>query len=195
MNDRNRRGRLAAVAGSLAATLVLTMAGTASAETVRVFDKVGDGIRHAGDPPKSRHGDIQRFRVDHKWRKIRFRLYASKGGTFQEFTDVWVDTDPRDPGPERLITFVAETGQFGVNKVDRFFDANKPKNRKHIGRETCSNDYPTRRYRVIDAGIPRACFGYPKKVRVSVQTAAEGHEVRRDWAPGPRQFSRWVARG
>lgn len=193
MKNRNRRGRLAAVAGAAAAALVLTTAGSAGAETIRVFDKVGDGIRHAGDPPKSRHGDIQRFRVDHNLRKIRFRLFASKGGNFQEFTDVWVDTDPANRGPERLITFSAEVEEFSVVRVDRFFNTNNPKKGDTQG-EVCGNDYRWG-IRTIDATIPRACFGFAKRIRVSVQTAAEGHEVRRDWAPGPREFSRWVARG
>ncbi len=191
---KGRRSLRATVLAAVAAVLMTTTAGVASGETVRVFDKVGDGVRYTGDPQRSRKADVQRFRVDHKHRKVRFRLYNAKGGTFGDFTDVWVDTDPRNPGPERLITFVAETGTFGVSKVDRFFNANNPKAGGH-GPGTCGNDYPVRRYRVIDAGIPRACFGYPKRLRVSVQTAHDGFEVRRDWAPGIRRFSRWVGRG
>lgn len=57
------RGLAAAAA---AAALVLSGAATATAETTRTFDEVGDGVRQSGDPQHSRFGDIQRFRVDHK---------------------------------------------------------------------------------------------------------------------------------
>lgn len=192
-NDGRRRGPRAAVAVAAATAMLTATAGAATAETVRVFDKVGDGIRYAGDPQTSRHGDIQRFRIDHKYRKVRMRLYASRGGSFKEFTEVWVDTKPRNPGPERLIVFSAEVEKFSVSRVDRFFNAGAP-GPKPIGRQTCGNSY---RWgpRTIDAAIPRACFGYPKRLRVSVQTSAEGFEKRKDWAPGYRQFSRWVGRG
>ncbi len=192
-STRTRRAPRAALSGLAAAALILAGAGAAGAETVKVFDQVGDGVRYAGEPQQSRRADVQRFRVDHKWRKVRLRLFNAKGDTFGDFTDVWVDTKPGNPGPERLITFVAETGTFQVSKVNRFFNANDPK-AGGLGRGTCGNDYRTRRYRVIDVGIPRACFGYPQRVRVSVQTAHDGFEVRRDWAPGFRQFSRWVGR-
>ncbi len=191
--DERRRGPRTVLAVAAATAMLTGTAGSATAETVKVFDRVGDGVRYAGDPQWSRRADVQRFRVDHKWRKVRFRLFNAKRDTFGDFTDVWVDTKPWNPGPERLITFVAETGTFQVSKVDRFFDTNNPK-AGGLGRRTCGNHYRTRRYRVIDVDIPRACFGYPKRLRVSVQTAHDGFEVRRDWAPGYRRFSRWVGR-
>lgn len=190
MRNSHGRGRAAALVGAVAATLVLTTASPASAETVRIVDRAGDGIRHAGDPQRSSHGDIGRVRVDHRLRTVEVRLFAAPAPAhFEEFTEVWIDTRPRNRGPERVLTFGAEVERWWVNKVDRF-----SRDGNGFGPQTCSGSAPFLPRRLV-AVVPRHCLGFPPKVRVCVRTAAEGFEVRFDWAPGRHRFSRWVQRG
>ena len=102
--------------------------------------------------------------------------------------DIYLDTRPRNPGPEYLIGG-ATASEAVMSHVDKW---------KGVGREVPSRcGYRLKIHEVIDvtrAVIPRRCLAKPGRVRVAVK-ATRGYPVTsRDWAKAKRTWFAWVAR-
>lgn len=176
---------IAAVGAALAMTLAV--APPAGAAVRVVHDQAGDGSDGAGSGGPRIWGDIGKVRINHGPRVVRLTVLPAKGGQLADFYDFWVDTKPRNRGPEYVGTVslevvptadVRHTGRFG-----------------HFGPVSCevrtaSYDPDAQTVKVV---FPRRCFGKPARLRVSTQSSMEYENA--DWAPARRVFGPWVPRG
>ncbi len=152
----------------------------ASAETRVLHDKVGDS--------RTGSGDIRAVRIGHWPRKLAVRVLPVRRSGLAHFYDIWIDTDPHNPGPERVIPAGLEVSPATrVLRTDRFGQFGRPVCRLPHG---SGYDTSAQEFWVV---VPRACLGRPARVRVSVHSSEEFGPS--DWAPRFPRFSPWVARG
>lgn len=106
--------------------------------------------------------------------------------------DVWLDTDPADPGPEFRSAWFANSDSLGVSKVESFSDQGDPVFCPRF-RVRSAQDDPGESSHVF---IPRPCLENPGAVRISVRAVRTfAHTSAKDWAPGVLNFYSWVPRG
>lgn len=103
----------------------------------------------------------------------------------------WLDTKPRNRGPEYRIWFAANADGFDISRVDTWRDRGRSVDCvRHGARADTFTDDP------IVMWVHRSCLGDPKKVRVGVKVRETEDGTRTvDWVPGKREFSGWVRRG
>ena len=103
----------------------------------------------------------------------------------------WIDTRPRDPGPEYRLFMLANSDSGGIDRTDTF---NGPGRRWRCesGVVMHSDNFEVGARSFV--GIPQHCLRGPGAVRVHVQSKSRGGLV--DDAPNPRfGFTPWVAIG
>lgn len=182
--------KLAATAALVGATAVVTpaIAIPAHAETVKVPDKVGDDRNNNGN------GDIKYVRVHYGPDRIRFRIQWAPGAAPEDFQDVYIDTRPKDPGPEVEVSLSTETEGWGGAFVKNW----KGRGWKNIGggKVFYSFAHPGTngqyaKFSVPRKAIKRAGHAQPKRIRVSVNDVFETGAIY-DSAPGHKKWSRWI---
>lgn len=143
------------------------------------YDKAGDtGVR----------ADITKVRVTNGENiKVAVRPGRLKIGDYFRF---WLDTRPKNAGPEYLVEVYPNSDGFGLARVDAFGD--KPRPVRCDGLRATADIYAPD---WVSISVPRSCLRDPGKVRVAVRGSYQysgGRIV--DWAPAKRQFFAWVAR-
>lgn len=174
--------RMAAVVITTVATLALTMTpGLAQQRVIRDHD--GDGTTN-----------ITRVRVTHAPLWVYVKTFGAPSDGIPHFLDLWIDTDPGDPGPEFLVSqWPSEDERLvSVSAVERF--------RQYDGRQRCR--FKTGGYSIAHQtdwlSFRRYCLrdahgNAPERFRVSLQASDEvGAD---EWLPGQRRWSRWIHRG
>lgn len=180
--------KLAAAVALTGATALISpaLALPAHAATVTVHDKVGDE-KHGGG-----HGDIKYVRVHYGPDRLKFRIQWSPNATPEDFQDIFIDTDPKNPGPEVEISLSAETEQWGGSLVDDW--SGKPTKSIRGGGKfrygTVGNSEFVK-FSVRRSFVRRKGHAQPKRIRVSVNDVFETDEVW-DSAPGHKKWSRWI---
>lgn len=190
----NRRPVRAALTGLvtllLALGAVIAPASGASAAYRVVPDRGG-----VGDGRNGPYGDVARVRALHGEKRLVVRIEQARPRRTADFYNVFVDTDPRDRGPEFFVVW-DESQRFGYVRRAGSFPRNEsgsalpPRNKVTCGR------VPARyvdRTRVAVISVARRCLDDPRSVRVSVRTAQE-YGIN-DWAPAYRRFGGPVRRG
>lgn len=178
--------RAVAAAGAVLLT-TLAVAPPAEAEVKVVHDKAGDGSNGAGSSGPRKWGDIGKVRIKHGHHAVRLTVLPAKGGQLGDFYDFWVDTNPKNRGPEYVGTVSLEVvPNAWVARTDTF---------GHFGKESCrvktaGFDRDTQTVKVV---FPRTCFGRPRRLRVSTHSSMEYESA--DWAPARHVFGPWVKRG
>lgn len=183
--------RLATAAALVGAVAIVTpaIAVPAHAETVKIPDKVGDDKGHDGD------GDMKYVRVHYGADRIRFRIQWAVGATPEDFQDVYIDTRPKDPGPEVEVSLSGETERWYAGFVKNW----KGSGWKDIdhGKVYYSFAHPTSgdsqyaRFSIPRKAIRRAGHAQPKRIRVSVNDVFETGAIY-DSVPGHKKWSRWI---
>lgn len=145
------------------------------------------------------HADITYFTdVGGHITKLRVRhgptVDVTAYDTEMEFStryEFWLDTNPKDPGPEYRVDALPNTEVIPLQKVANFDSGGidlKCSGLRVLADASDGDDTP---YAKII--VPRSCLGTPSKVRVSVVGFYETPKVT-DWAPGERLFYGWVNR-
>ena len=175
-HGRLRRGAAAAGVVVLASLLALP---TASADTRRFRDAAGD----TGLP-----ADLTTVRVSNGTETVD--ISARPGRV--EFGDIfvfWLDTRPRNAGPEYKVVVVPNSDAFGLVRVGAFGKRGRPVPCDGL-RATADHGAPE----WVSASVPRSCLRDPGKVRVAVKARyTDGDTSVVDWAPAKRRFFGWVA--
>ena len=171
---------VALLAAVMSAALNAGTAGTAAAET-RVFKDRAD----AAYAP-----DVRGVSVTFE---DRFLIRARHTGTplsVYTFIEYWIDTKPRNPGPEYYSSAEPNgDADYVLFAVDGFRD--KSKARVKCPRARSKADVNTNE--PLRLRIPARCLDSARKARVSLRVR-EAYATRAfyDWAPGPQKFFRWV---
>lgn len=173
----SRRG--VAVAGlSLLASLAMVPA--AHADTRTFADRAGDTGARA---------DITTVRVSNGAHRVKVAIRPGRvaGGDSFRF---WLDTRPKNAGPEYKVEVVANSDNFGLLRVGAFGQQGTPVSCAGL-RATADQYAPD----WVSISVPRSCLGNPGKVRVAVRGHYRypGPDVV-DWAPAKQKFFGWVAR-
>ena len=103
---------------------------------------------------------------------------------FGDFFTYWLDTRPKNAGPEYRIDVVPNSDAFGITRVDAFGRQGIP---VPCGGLRARADHFAPEW--ISISVPRSCLENPGRVRVAVKaryTADETSVV--DWAPAKRKF-------
>lgn len=173
-----------ALAGLVLATAV---AAPATAQTVRIHDRVGD-TRHG-------NGDVKWLRLHYGPHRLGVTLKWSANGDPAYFQDLYLDTAPKHPGPEALVSSNGDWEGWTVSLDGGWSVAD--------GHERCSSRPGAVRYdfrhHLLHYSVPRTCLmaegkAQPRRLRAALVTRGET-EAAYDWVPGKRRFSRWVHRG
>lgn len=168
---------MAATAASLALSAVPAEAAT------RTFH---DGAR------ESSKMDLTRVKVTNG--KTYLTVTADVGSmTTEDRFYLWVDTDPKNAGPEYRGTLIPNSEWQRLRKVGSFSDGGKSLKGENcwVAGTADIHSKPT-----VVWKIKRSCMKYPGKVRVAVKArylAASG--VDSDWGPAKNKFWSWVAKG
>jgi hypothetical protein len=165
--------RIAAVA--LGASLSVAGAATAAQADTESFT----------DPKPN----LTRVTVSHGSKNVKVTARTGKFRIGSYFT-VYLDTDPRDPGPEYRNDIYPNSEVSPLKKVEKF--GQKGKTKRCDGLRATADVYGPRE---VTLTVPRSCLGRPAKVRVAVRGYydVKGPNVI-DWAPGYREFTGWVHR-
>lgn len=168
--------RLGCVSAALAVATSLTSA-PASAD-----------VRDFADPPRAAPGaiDIRNVRVDNATARpssiiVRVRL---RDIDFGDGMTVYVDTRPRNAGPEYKIEAFADS-EFVLRRVDTW--AARGRNVR-CDDDRVSMTQSSRRARFV---FPRTCVANPGRVRIAVHAFREGSS---DWAKARRTWLGFVRR-
>jgi hypothetical protein len=152
----------------------------ASADTRRFSDPNGD----TGLP-----ADITTVRVTNGSERVKVKARPGRV-EFEDFFTYWLDTRPKNPGPEYRVDVVPNSDAFGLTRVDAFGEQGTPVPCDGL-RATADNSNPE----WISISVPRSCLENPGKVRVAVKARyTDGDTSVVDWAPAKRKFFGWVAR-
>jgi hypothetical protein len=177
----NRSLATAAVALAAAAGAVLAApAPHASAQAVVITDPADD-LRGVS---QDFSGDIVKVRTTHGRHNVRVAVRHDDRG-LTDVTLAWIDTDPRNPGPEYQVGAYAETEGVSVKRVDDWQRQGGTAVRCPGAAASFGFDQ--------DGGavlmtVPRSCLGRPDTVRVSAATEPDYPFKRIDWAPGKKKF-------
>jgi hypothetical protein len=172
-----RRGVTVGAVALLASVAVLQ---PAQADTETFRDKAGDtGVK----------ADITTVRVKNGANRVTVvvRPGRLKSGDYFRF---WLDTVPKNRGPEYKVEVYPNSDGFGLVRVGSFRDKGKLVGCPGL-RANADIFTPDR----VSISVPRSCMHNPGSVRVSVRGHYEyrGPDVV-DWAPAKRKFFGWVAR-
>lgn len=169
------------LAATLSAVVLAAGAAPALADTASFPDPV--------DTPEG--ADITSVRVKHENRvKVVLEHTGLEDQAAMEMT-YWLDTKPRNAGPEYRIWVAANSDGFDLRRVDTWRDRGRTVDCTRYGaRADVFSDDP------IVMWVHRSCLGEPRKVRVGVKVRSlqEGTTTV-DWAPAKRTFTGWVRRG
>lgn len=171
------RARLAAVAAALAGVVAsLLVAAPAQA-----------GVWYDRDPVDRRmtYGDIQRVRVHHAERNVFVKVVFRRA--MSDLLQVWIDTRPGRRGAEYIADIDDHYAEFRkeLSRANGFRYGNTVRCAGLRASHT-----PGRR--TVRMTIPRSCLGGPARLRASLHSTEETGRFH-DWAPGRRQFARWLA--
>lgn len=144
------------------------------------------------DPVDTPDGvDVTSMKVKHENRvKVVLRHAGMDDDAAVQMT-YWLDTRPRDAGPEYRIWFAANADGLQVRRVDTWRDdGEKVECDRYGALADVFDDDP------IVMWVHRSCVGEPRKVRVGVKVRElEDGTATVDWVPAKRRFSDWVRRG
>lgn len=159
----------------------------ASAATKVMHDPVGDDSTGRGS------GDVSWLRVHYGAQRLKVTIKSPRSGNPAYYQDLYVDTWPKHPGPEVLISSNGDAEAWGTS-LGGGWDATKGKAR--CGGAVGSVDYDYAHGRVHYM-LPRRCLmprgkAQPPKLRFSLATRSES-EVTYDWLPAKQTFGHWVA--
>jgi hypothetical protein len=177
-----RLARAAAVLAA-AATLPLTAGAVAHADSVAVSDPADATASPA---------DIRKVRVNHAERTVYVRVKVADLPAALENGPgmiLWFDTDRSEPGPEfRMGVPIFEGGDWAVVRTDGWRPVGEQLNCPSEVRYLPAQD-------ALRVEVARRCLDRPRKVRVSAKMEDwfDPSHVVRDWAPGRRAFTPWVA--
>jgi hypothetical protein len=135
--------------------------------------------------------DVTSMKVTHENRvKVVLRHTGLEDHAAVDLT-YWLDTKPRNAGPEYVVWFAANAGGFDVRRVDGWRDRGRAVDcDRYRARADVFTDDP------IMMWVHRSCLGNPKKVRVGVKVREiEEGTTTVDWVPGKRELSDWVRYG
>ncbi len=146
--------------------------------------------RVVNDPDDSRTIDIRKVRIvhGHDWLRVRVEHDGHvRAGQLYVF---WIDTRPRNPGPEYYASFRPNAEVPPLQRVSGFGDRTKTS----TGCEQVGGTADIMRpHQDVTFRVATACLHHPRRVRVSVHVfGTDG--ASRDWAPGFRRLSPWVPR-
>jgi hypothetical protein len=173
-----------ALAGALAPTVVNVA--PASAETRVMHDPVGDDVTGRG------FGDVKRLRVHYGAHRLKVTIKSPKSGDPAFFQDLYVDTWPKHPGPEVLVSTNGDAEAWSTS-LGGGWDVGKGKARCGGAFNSVHYDY---RHGLVRYQLPRTCLmprgkAQPPKLRFSLAIRSETEKTY-DWLPGKRTFGRWV---
>jgi hypothetical protein len=174
---------LIVTAAASAAAASLVVAGPASARTIVFHDRTGDT-----DAPS----DITRVVVDNATHGSRVIVTARMGNMIAgDSATLWLDTAPRNAGPEYTLRIYPESDGFALRRVGTFAA------RGHAVRCTGLRAHALTGFHVTDRfSVPRACLRHPGKVRVAIKGRYQyATRIVTDWAPRHHHFFGWVRRG
>ena len=164
----------------LALLASLTALPSAEADVRRFRDAAGD----TGLP-----ADLTTVRVDNGADTVEVKARPGRVG-FEDLFTFWLDTRPKNPGPEYKVVVVPNSDSFGLLRVDAFGQQGTPVPCDGL-RATADNFTPE----WVSTSVPRSCLRHPGKVRVAVKARyTDGDTSVVDWAPAKRTFFGWVAR-
>lgn len=165
--------RVAAIA--LGAAVSILGAGTAAHADTKSFS----------DPKPN----ITKVTVKHSSKSIKVTTKTGKFRVGSYFT-VYLDTDPKNPGPEYRNDIYPNSEVSPLKRVEKF--GNKGKTVACDGLTAKADAFGPKK---VTLKVPRSCVGKPSKVRVSVRGYydVKGPNVV-DWAPGKKKFTGWVHR-
>lgn len=171
MLRRTIRGAAITVAGLLA---VAAVSAPAQADT-KTFNDGG--------------GYLTKVKVAHGAKKVTVRAQVGTL-TIGSYYTFWLDTLPKNAGPEYKVVIYPNSDGMSVLKVGSFKSAGKAV--KCRGFRASADIFGPK---VVSIKVPRSCIGNPAKVRVSVRAsyAVPGPNVI-DWGPGKKKFFGWVRR-
>lgn len=172
-----------AVVGALAPAVVLA---PASAQTVRMHDRVGDDKTGRG------FGDVKWIRVRYDANRLRITVKSPRSGDVEHYQDLYVDVRKADQKPDLVIGSNGDAEAWSVGFVRNW--------RMDGWRQRCSSKFHSvdydYRHHVMRYSIPRTCLmrpgaEQPKRIRVSLATRTEWNATY-DWVPDKKTFGRWV---
>ena len=171
--------RTAAVVG-VTVMASLTLLQPASADTRRFSDPNGD----TGLP-----ADLTTVKVTNGSELVKVKARPGRV-EFEDFFTYWLDTRPKNAGPEYRVDVVPNSDAFGITRVDAFGQQGTPVPCAGL-RARADNSAPE----WISISVPRSCLDNPGKVRVAIKARYTDEDTSVvDWAPAKRKFSGWVAR-
>jgi hypothetical protein len=171
--------RSAAVVG-VALMASLSTLQPAHADTRRFTDRAGD---------TSLPADLTTVRVSNGPERLQV---AVRPGRVQagDYFAFWLDTRPRNAGPEYKVGVLPNSDGFGLVRVGAFGQQGTPVRCDGL-RATADAFAPE----WVSISVPRSCLRNPGGVRVAVKARyTEGEQQVVDWAPARRRFFGWVAR-
>jgi hypothetical protein len=172
-----------AAAGLATAAIVASAAAPAVAQSRTFHDARGDVTASV---------DIQRVRVvNGSATKHAVRIFVTQRDLRPgDRTTVWLDTKPRNRGPEYRADGKANTNDLGLVRVNTWKDPGKVVKAPRFVMHSDGNA-PGDRTRFF---IPRHAIGDPGAIRVSARAQRHGPQgVVRDWAPSAHTFYGWVS--
>lgn len=179
-----------AAAPALAPLAALALAAPAGAAMSVTTDPAGD-LRFVR---QGHSGDITKVRVVHGPQALRTTVRHAPDSGITDIYLVWIDTDPRNPGPEYRAGAGAEIEQAGVTKVDGW-GRSEGTSVRCAGASVDFDFEGAEPGAPVRMSFPRSCLGNPDRVRVCVATEPDFPFKRIDWAPGKRAFGPWVQAG
>ena len=175
----SRVRRSAAVVG-LTLMASLTALQPAYADTRRFTDRAGD---------TSLPADITTVRLSHGAELIKVAIRPGRVEFEDQFT-FWLDTRPKNAGPEYKVGVLPNSEAFGLLRVGAFSEQGTPVRCDGL-RATADHFTPE----WVSISVPRSCLRHPGKVRVAAKARyTEGDTTVVDWAPAKRKFFGWVGR-
>ncbi|MGZ5417703.1 MAG: hypothetical protein ACXWDI_11010 [Nocardioides sp.] len=176
-----------ALVGAAATAITLGLAAPATAATTTITpDALGDMAHGADiDTVKVVNEKAVRIVIQHV---DLVPSYTSGAGV-----TVYLDTDPKDEGPEfAFLGGLFDGTDYGLVRTEGWKVPKHPRtvNKFYIMKLDYEND-------VTRIRISRAALDKPGKVRVEVKTSGQQDDgdIVRDWLGSRREFIPWVARG
>jgi hypothetical protein len=103
----------------------------------------------------------------------------------------WVDTNPKDAGPEYKMEMLPNSDYLDLRRVGSFSDKGKVVTAKQCPNFTGWADiFEESGWTAFE--IDRKCLGNAKQVRVSFRAKFANKKVGTDWIPGGKKFTPWV---
>ena len=155
---------------------------------------VGGGVVNAAtrvfsDPNDSPTIDIRKVHVSYRdWLRIRVE-HDGRIAVGQVYA-FWIDTRPRNPGPEYYDAFRPNAEVPQLERVSGFGDRTRTPVRCQKRNATANVGTP---HADITFHVAGSCLGDPKRVRVSVHFV-NADRSSADWAPAARRLYTWVHR-